>query len=800
MTGAEILTRFTADTSQVDKATKNYTTGLGKLTTAFTLGNLAAKGISKAIGTITANMDGAISRFDTMNNFPKVMSNLGIGADDANKSIDKLSEKLTGLPTALNDAAMAVQRLTSKNGNVQESTDMFLALNNAILAGGAGAEIQKSALEQISQAYAKGKPDMMEWRTMLMAMPAQLKQVATAMGYVDADSLGEALRKGRVSMDTFMGTIMKLNTEGVNGFDNFETQARNATGGVATSITNMRTAITRGITNMISQIDGALKPFGGLSGVIQTIGKNGEKTFATIGKVIGLVIPKVIKLFQIIADHKNELILIGGIIASWKIGTYVQKGVQAFQMMRVTLSLLKLEMGAANTATALLKYGMTALNAVISANPITLIVVGIAALTAGIIYLWNNCEGFRNFFINMWDGFKKVVSTVVDFVKKNWKTMLMGIINPFGAIFKLIYDNCEGFRNVVNNVVNAVKGFFSNLWKNITNGVSKAVNSVKKVFSTIADFVYKNVIQPIMNVFNGLMNFLYNVVLTIIALITIPIDLFLKNVILPIANWININVIQPVINFINTAITTIQNAFTTSIQFIQNNIIKPVVDFFTNAFTTIRDFIVGVVDKIKEVWNTVSSFVWDNVLSPVINFFTDAFNTIWGVISKVIEKIKGAFDRVKNAIITAFTAVRDTLSNIFNAVANIIKTPINAIIDGINKVLTKINELEIPEWVPVVGGQHPNFGMIPKLNVGTNYVPQDTLAMIHKGEAVVPKKFNPYANGIKPQTIGSMNASTPTINVQVYNDIKQDPLGQMVSNIKTFSGGAKNDYNYGMGN
>lgn len=781
MTGAEILTRFTADTSEVDKATKNYTTGLGKLTTAFTLGNLAAKGISKAIGTITANMDSAISRFDTMNNFPKVMSNLGIGADDANKSIDKLSEKLTGLPTALNDAAMAVQRLTSKNGNVQESTDMFLALNNAILAGGAGAEIQKSALEQISQAYAKGKPDMMEWRTMLMAMPAQLKQVATAMGYVDADSLGEALRKGRVSMDTFMGTIMKLNTEGVNGFDNFETQARNSTGGVATSITNMRTAITRGITNMISQIDGALKPFGGLSGVIQTIGKNGEKIFKNLGGIIASIIPKIASMVNFFKEHKGLMIALAGIIGS----------------VVAALNVYKTIMTTINTIQAIQ-------NALLLANPavaiISGIIVAVGALVAGVVWLWNNCEGFRNFFINMWNGFKKVVGTVVDFVKKNWKTMLMGIVNPFGAIFKLLYDNCEGFRNVVNNVVNAVKGFFSNLWKNITNGVSKAVNSVKKVFATIADFVYKNVIQPIMNVFNGLMNFLYNVVLTIIALITIPIDLFLKNVILPIANWININVIQPVINFINTAITTVQNAFTTSIQFIQNNIIKPVVDFFTNAFTTIRDFIVGVVDKIKEVWNTVSSFVWDNVLSPVINFFTDAFNTIWGVISKVIEKIKGAFDRVKNAIITAFTAVRDTLSNIFNAVANIIKTPINAIIDGINKVLTKINELEIPEWVPVVGGQHPNFGMIPKLNVGTNYVPQDTLAMIHKGEAVVPKKFNPYANGIKPQTIGSMNASTPTINVQVYNDIKQDPLGQMVSNIKTFSGGAKNDYNYGMGN
>lgn len=53
---------------------------------------------------------------------------------------------------------------------------------------------------------------------------------------------------------------------------------------------------------------------------------------------------------------------------------------------------------------------------------------------------------------------------------------------------------------------------------------------------------------------------------------------------------------------------------------------------------------------------------------------------------------------------------------------------------------------------------------------------------------------------ISPQTISNVGTSfTPTTNVQVYNNLETDPLGQLVSNIKTFSGGAKNDYNYGMG-
>ena len=222
MNGAEVLTRFTADTSGVDKAVKNTNTSLGKLVTAFTLGNVAASAINKTFQVMAQNLDGAISRYDTLNNFPRVMSNLGIGADEADASIKKLSDKLTGLPTSLDSAASAVQRLTSKNGNVEESTDMFLALNNAILAGGANAQTQASAIEQISQAYSKGKPDMMEWRSMLTAMPAQLKQVGLAMGGISVDELGEGLRNGTISMDDFMNTLIQLNSEGVEGFSNFE--------------------------------------------------------------------------------------------------------------------------------------------------------------------------------------------------------------------------------------------------------------------------------------------------------------------------------------------------------------------------------------------------------------------------------------------------------------------------------------------------------------------------------------------------------------------------------------------------
>lgn len=246
---------------------------------------VAGLGIASLIkSTIFGNIDAAIKRVDTLSNYSRVMSNLGVGSVQANASVQKLSNKLIGLPTTLDDASGAVQRFTAVNGNISRSTDMFLALNNAILAGGASSEIQKSALEQLSQSYAKGKPDMFEWRSAMTAMPAQMKQVAEAMGFVNASALGEALRNGRVSMDQFMNTLMQLNTQGINGYQSFEEQAKNATGGIATSIANMRTAIVRC-----------------MSEVMNTIGQSNIAGFFTnIAKAINSCVPYVVAFTKVV--------------------------------------------------------------------------------------------------------------------------------------------------------------------------------------------------------------------------------------------------------------------------------------------------------------------------------------------------------------------------------------------------------------------------------------------------------------------------------------------------------------------
>ena len=357
---------------------KNIVAGLG-----------ITKLVTKAFDTIKNSMDGAISRLDTMNNFPKVMSNLGISAKDSQQAINKLSEGLQGIPTTLDAGALAVQRFTSKNNDVKKSVDIFLAVNDAILAGGASTEIQASALEQLSQSYAKGKMDMMEWRTLQTAMPAQLKQVATAMG-LTTDQLGEMLRTGDNTekvFDEFINTIIKMDKTGVKGFKSLKEQARNATGGIQTSITNMKTAITRGVATIISEFDKVLqkKGLGGISGVITEIGKKAEGLLTSVTKYIPKIIDYVSTILSILNKLKPVILAVVTAFVAYKAALLAIKAINIassiINSVTAFISLAK-EVKSANDA-------MMLLNMTMSANPALLVVAGITGLVAALAIFTN---------------------------------------------------------------------------------------------------------------------------------------------------------------------------------------------------------------------------------------------------------------------------------------------------------------------------------------------------------------------------------------------------------------------------
>ena len=474
-TGGNVIFHFKGDTSNLDKGISNATSGMKGMTKSI----LAATGITKALSAgfnmITNSMDSAITRYDTMNNFPKVMKNLGVATQDAEDSISTMSEALVGLPTTLDQGAMAVQRFTSANGDVKKSTDIFLAVNNAILAGGASADIQATALEQLSQAYAKGKPDMMEWRTLMTAMPAQLNQVAKAMGYVKSADLGEAIRAdgGEAEFQRMIETIVKLNKTGIDGFASLEEQAKSATNGISTGLVNMKSRIATGVAEMISAVNTGLKE-NGLGGIAPTL----EKIGSTVRDFLVSLAPYITQVFNFILKNLPPIVNFIG-----KVLPYLTPIIAAIIAFRVYLKALQI------VRTITMAFQL--FNMVLLANPIGLIIAGITLLIVGFVLLWKKCEWFRNFWINLWNGIKTMVSNFITWflsIPEQIKTFVDNVITfiqniPYfvGYVIGFVITKLYLFiTETIPNFINGVITWFQKLPGRIWETLSLALEKVKQ--------------------------------------------------------------------------------------------------------------------------------------------------------------------------------------------------------------------------------------------------------------------------------------------------------------------------------
>lgn len=483
-----------------------------KMPKKFDAANISAKSLLQTlmgfsviqkIGGIISNQFGnAIDRLDTMNNYPKVMSNLGISTDQAKASIKMLSENLKGLPTTLNDAVSSVQNLTSVNGSVGKSTKMFLALNNAILAGGGSTQVQQSALEQLSQAYAKGKPDMMEWRTAMTAMPAQLKQVAQAMGFVNANALGESLRSGKTSMDKFMDTFIQLNEKGANGFQSFEEQARNSTGGFATSIANMKSAVTRGITSLIESINAGLTKagFGTIQSNIQNLGSGIEKMLSMVGNAASNMISflsPAINLIQQVAEFIGnnwtiiEPIILGivGALTLYYGALLIYNTIQGISTAITTAktiattvhaAALAMQTGVTFAATAA-QYGF---NAALLACPLTWILIIIIAVIAAIYLVIAAINKITGSSISATGVIVGALTTAVAFIWNLFLGLLDLVLGVINAMVNPWISFANFFANLFNDPIGAIVHLFGDFADSILGVIESIAKALDKVFGS----------------------------------------------------------------------------------------------------------------------------------------------------------------------------------------------------------------------------------------------------------------------------------------------------------------------------
>lgn len=758
MTVDELQVLITANTTELKKelaktnsaiasVQKQASTSSTAMTKAFKLlkTGIVALGIGKLIKSIFSNMDDAISRVDTLNNYSKVMGNLGVSTEDADASINRLSDKLTGLPTTLDDAVASVQRFTASNGNVKASTEMFLALNNALLGSGASTEAQASAMEQITQAYSKGKPDMMEWRNMLSTMPAQLKQIGLSLGYADVNSFGEDLRSGKVSMDDFMVAVTKLNKEGVDGFASFEEQAGASTNGIKTSITNMKTAMTRGLAEIMNAI-GQSNIAGFFNGITKAINKVVPYITAFV-KVCISAVSYITSLFG--GSTKKKVDSTSDAVSS--LGSSASSTASDIDDTTDSAESLNKELGklAGFDEMNVLTDSSSSSDSDDSSSSSGADVSGIdlsewdTSLTDTSSKADEIAEKMKNTFKDLadyinglgFDGIIEHVKSIGDSIKniftdsnvqssaQNWATTL---INTLGSVTSNIarigFNIADGLLGSIDTYLSSnsgrikdfIVGMFDISGRNlgITDKLVSALSEISSVFTgDVAEQIGADIIgmfaNPFMSLTETFTQFGTDMYDLLVTPITDNIDLIkttFENVLEP---------VQVVFDTLNDAFTT----FGDTIASIYDEHLSP---FFESLKTGLSDtfkkflevyntyvvpFISNCANKFSEIWTNYLKPLWDNVAEFIGNV-VDLITWLWETV------LKPVIDWIVQNIIPIIVPILNQIANVVSTVIKLILNAINTVLGVLNGVITFLKGVFTGDWNTAWSGIQKIFSSI----------------------------------------------------------------------------------------
>lgn len=163
----------------------------------------------------------------------------------------------------------------------------------------------------------------------------------------------------------------------------------------------------------------------------------------------------------------------------------------------------------------------------------------------------------------------------------------------------------------------------------------------------------------------------------------------------------------------------------------------------------VAELLVPLIQRITEIIQGLGPL--GDTFSQVAGIITDVFGTALNWIFDVIDSIKGAFNGIITFLKGVFTGnwrqawegIKQIFAGIWEGIKTAFKAPINWIISGINRFISGINNIKIPDWVPVVGGRGFHINPIPTLAKGGVLERGQTGFLEGDGaEAVVPLENN----------------------------------------------------------
>lgn len=663
-----------------------------------------------AFNVLKNSLDAAISRFDTMQKFPKVMKALGFSAEESQRSINKLSDGIDGLPTKLDDVVASTQQMTAITGDLDKSTDTVLALNNAFLASGASTDDASRGMQQYNQMLSTGQVDLESWKTLQETMPLALQKTAEAMGFVGKSAqrdLYTALKEGTVTFDQFQDKLIELGT----GTGMLADLAKENSLGIATSFGNLRNAVSKGVANMITKFDELTQKLTG-----QSIAQNIDGMKALINKAF----EEMAKGMDVLISHSDNLVkafdslleivdLLApafvaatgayiGFKTALSLGTMVAFVTKIYGIITALGSMVSM-LGVSGTA-----YGLLAAIIPAGVTVFSLLAGVIGAVVASFLYFYKTNETFKNGvnqtikiiesgLIKAFDYLKSVLSSILPTLQSVAGVISVSVVNGFQklvdvgiSIASVVVPAFEAFAHAVKNVISSGIEKFGAMLSQIGSVLSGVFSSGMELAGNLLEKLGGS-FGKIGGVISIVVSMLTKVAIAALGL-TGPLGLVISLVISFIAAWAKTG------DFSADGIATVFDQLSETIRNVADSISK----YLPKIIETITSIITGIVDKIIEMLPQLTEAaiqIIQSLTQAIVSYLPKLTETATSIISTLVQGISIALPKLLTVATGIITTLINALSVILPQMIEIGVKLLTTLINGIISALPKIIEVVV---------------------------------------------------------------------------------------------------------
>ncbi len=501
-----------------------------------------------------------------------------------------------------------------------------------------------------------------------------------------------------------------------------------------------------GTDEAVAMIDLLYSDIDGLSGGIDSMAESMKKGSAVTTEMAEAINNTPAQKFQVLKQqiHNNVEELGNGLLpvvneTMDKVSGVIQKGsewisnnqktVQSIMNIALKLGIILTVLGtvigvvgtvgkavlAAKNAITAVKGAWTVLSGAFAASPVGWVVIGIVALVAAFVLLWNKSEAFRNFWIGLFDKVKGAVQNA-------WSTLQPALQN-LGQKLIGLYEAAKPILKVIGTIAGVIGTYFVGTFVGAIQGVLAALTPLTNALSSLVSFV-TNIINAIVALFKGdfggacdfliaavdnVKDFFINGFDAILSFIGGFVDGFL-NVVGGALDAVGIDA-SGTISKIKSTVSNGLNAvkgFFGNIMGAAADTAKQKLNNIKSAYEANGGGIKGVVaasqEAVKGYFTAGLSFI-DNLtggkLTAIKNKFTDGLNGAKNAVTSVLDNIKSGFQSKLDAAHAIVTGVVNKIKGVFN-------------------FNWKLPELKLPH-ISVTGGEAPfgiaGKGSLPKFDI-----------------------------------------------------------------------------------